>query len=539
MSGSLHALMRPRGGWSNEERAQFVRIERLLGDAGLAVEVEHGVSDEGDPWCVFCSLHTGDVMIHAARIGRRYVFDSMALPYPIEGASFFNCAERFFQEASLPMTPAHQRRGLMVHPSAMLASLFLTVILYAQATSKQHVATAEADADEPSDVPSALLLRLKQIAQAAAEFVTGQDGTTQHHGGAAAQGWGQAIPLGMAAALLAIAHELRLTGLVGDEEIALVPEDDERLIVLRPEAVVEAAMAELEAGALAEAQDPAADPAEHAAASDAAPVPANGEPVDPAFAAEVEQLALSGESGLLNLPNFAALDLPDTPVSNAEAAQVDAAQADGASADFPGKEESEAYFQTAAIELLSVIFNGVGATALSFGEGAAVIDGATGVLGSGSIEDLVVTGSEVVISSGESSAGAGADLPPAAESVVVTFDPVQPPTQSPGTPTEEPFDFADLVLDDLPSSYAGALLGAEDPLDLADASMDEIAARVFEFIAAAGDVKIQTEFGNLVIIDTDILAIDVATDLALETLRFADNSAIILVGHQADIDLLA
>ncbi len=251
MSASLVPLFQARTGWTNEERAQFARIERLLEDAGFAIDVEHGLSDEGEPWCVFCSRATGDVVIHVACIDGRFMFDSTALPRPIEGASFQRCAERFFEDASLPM-PLNERKGrVYLHPSALLASLFITILLYAHATSEQPLfATDPVDVDEEDDAlqtpEAALALRLKAIAQQVAEFAQAPD-TAQ----AAQQGYVNpalaAIPAGMALAVIAIAQDLAHAeesgAILGDEtSLALMPAPEgESQVALPPEPEVEAA----------------------------------------------------------------------------------------------------------------------------------------------------------------------------------------------------------------------------------------------------------------------------------------------------------
>jgi len=211
MTASLHRLFRPRDGWTNEERAKFLGIERLLADVGLAVDVEHGVSDEGDPWCVFCARATGDVVIHAACIDGRFMIDSPMLPRPIEGRSFDRCAERFFEDCRLPIAPGERRSGVMLHPSAMLASLFLTILLYAQAMSEQDlfgIEALDADGAGPGAAEGGLVLRLKALAQQVADYVSG-DGTQQpqqQQGGSGAAM--AAIPAGMALAAIAIAEDL-------------------------------------------------------------------------------------------------------------------------------------------------------------------------------------------------------------------------------------------------------------------------------------------------------------------------------------------
>ncbi|MGF1446370.1 MAG: hypothetical protein ACFBRM_09235 [Pikeienuella sp.] len=211
MTASLVPLFQARRGWTNDERAQFARIERMLQDAGFGIEVEHGVTEEGEPWCVFCAASTGDVIIHVACIDGRFMFDSTALPRPIEGASFQRCAERFFDDLALP-APLNQRRGqVYLHPSALLASLFITVLLYAQATTEQPLFVDEAvdvdDPDAPGAQPHPLALRIKSLAQQVADFFTGNETSAQGQQGYVNPAMA-AIPAGMALAAIAIAQDL-------------------------------------------------------------------------------------------------------------------------------------------------------------------------------------------------------------------------------------------------------------------------------------------------------------------------------------------
>lgn len=209
MPASLHALFRSRRGWSNAERAQFARIERLLAETGLAVDVEHGETDEGEPWCVFCARQTGDVIIHAACIDGRFLIDSPMLPRQIEGRSFERCAEQFFEDCRLPAALSDRRNRVMLHPSAMLASLFLTILLYAQASSETDLFGPGAEgaaAGEQGSLARALTLRLKALAGQFADYATGPE-TGQ---GQAGQGGASlaSIPAGMALAVIAIAEDL-------------------------------------------------------------------------------------------------------------------------------------------------------------------------------------------------------------------------------------------------------------------------------------------------------------------------------------------
>ena len=87
-------------GWRNDELAELYRVESSLIQAGLVVETESGLTDEGDPWFVFC-LADGQVAVHAARIDGVYLLDCPSLPVPLKGDSFSSIARAFV--ATLPI----------------------------------------------------------------------------------------------------------------------------------------------------------------------------------------------------------------------------------------------------------------------------------------------------------------------------------------------------------------------------------------------------------------------------------------------------
>ncbi|MEO1460301.1 MAG: hypothetical protein AAFV49_22440, partial [Pseudomonadota bacterium] len=147
MSATLLTFARRQAGWDNEERALIARLERLLMGAGLAVEVELGETDEGDPWAAFCNAHTGDVVVHIARLDGYYLVEAGVLGRAIEGRSLAHCSERFFAEAVLVAPERRQGAGLYLHPSAMLAGMLLSIMLYAQMYGpRPEVASEEEDA---------------------------------------------------------------------------------------------------------------------------------------------------------------------------------------------------------------------------------------------------------------------------------------------------------------------------------------------------------------------------------------------------------
>jgi hypothetical protein len=83
--------------WSKHELALFHRAVGLLWEAGLSVETDGGITDEGEPWFVFCDPDSSDVIAHFARIGGTYVICAPTINDTLTGRNFADLMERFLQ----------------------------------------------------------------------------------------------------------------------------------------------------------------------------------------------------------------------------------------------------------------------------------------------------------------------------------------------------------------------------------------------------------------------------------------------------------
>lgn len=122
--------------WSNQELANIYRVKKLLDAAGVPNTLERGITDEGDPWCIFCT-HGGEVFIHLCRVDNLYTLDSPNLRNPITGVDFADLIAEF-SAGALAKTPAAsrsrviqlQRNGkVFLHPSALLAALIWSIYI--------------------------------------------------------------------------------------------------------------------------------------------------------------------------------------------------------------------------------------------------------------------------------------------------------------------------------------------------------------------------------------------------------------------------
>jgi hypothetical protein len=92
----------------------------------MAIESERGVSDEGDPWFVFCHPD-GHVVVHIARIGGLYHLHCPALEGPLSGPSFDALLKAFV--GTIPAPRATGSGRVVAHPSALL-SLIVAAALF-------------------------------------------------------------------------------------------------------------------------------------------------------------------------------------------------------------------------------------------------------------------------------------------------------------------------------------------------------------------------------------------------------------------------
>jgi hypothetical protein len=128
----------PQGDWSNQELADLYRVEALLVQANIRISTGRGLTDEGDPWFVFCK-EDGDVFVHLARTEGSYLLDSPGLGEILHGSAFTVLIERFIQVAAakaippsniVTLRPRMARDSVVrLHPAVMLAALVWSLYL--------------------------------------------------------------------------------------------------------------------------------------------------------------------------------------------------------------------------------------------------------------------------------------------------------------------------------------------------------------------------------------------------------------------------
>lgn len=113
--------------WSPQDIAEFYRVELVLIQAGLRITSARGLSDEGDPWFVFCRAEDDEVIVHFARIDGSYVISSPAYCNNAVGRDFRSLVRGLIE--SHPMLQLRPRGdNLFLHPSALLVVLVATAL---------------------------------------------------------------------------------------------------------------------------------------------------------------------------------------------------------------------------------------------------------------------------------------------------------------------------------------------------------------------------------------------------------------------------
>ncbi|QDG74947.1 hypothetical protein [Labrenzia sp. PHM005] len=161
----------PDGDWTNQELADLYRVESLLIQAGIKMSTGRGVTDENDPWFVFCR-EDGDVFVHLARADGRYLLDSPGLSGLLEGPDFTTLIDRFVEQLAALRQPEDtgnvvsfrpkmlKDNTVYLHPSVLLAALIWT--LYLASDDIASATEAAGDMAEDMILPVDQLLKFDQ-----------------------------------------------------------------------------------------------------------------------------------------------------------------------------------------------------------------------------------------------------------------------------------------------------------------------------------------------------------------------------------------
>ena len=174
--------------WSQRELAEFYRVESALIQAGLGLETDRGLTDEGDPWFVFCRADTGEAFIHFARVDGKYIAIGSALDEMVEGRDFAALVQEILNGQAWVMAKARNRSNVFMHPSALLIAIVGAAFFHsgeakaaetashAQHEAKRHIlpiiiggdkAPPALDANEAAAIVTSVLIEWGRLAPSA------------------------------------------------------------------------------------------------------------------------------------------------------------------------------------------------------------------------------------------------------------------------------------------------------------------------------------------------------------------------------------
>jgi hypothetical protein len=108
--------------WSQQELAEFYRVESALIRAGVRVGTDRGLSDENEPWFVFYRSDDGEVVIHFARIDGEYMIAGPAYEEIARGFDFTALVRNLVARHPL-IRKTDNGSNLSIHPAALLVAV--------------------------------------------------------------------------------------------------------------------------------------------------------------------------------------------------------------------------------------------------------------------------------------------------------------------------------------------------------------------------------------------------------------------------------
>ena len=121
---STKANLIPRSGlasdWSLMELSIFDQAKRSLKSQGVDIEIDWGLTDEGDPWLIFCYGEAAELLCHFARIDNEYI---ACVPFRGRGLTseiLSDLVADVFPLLHIPATPAMQGRSRASGGDALL-----------------------------------------------------------------------------------------------------------------------------------------------------------------------------------------------------------------------------------------------------------------------------------------------------------------------------------------------------------------------------------------------------------------------------------
>src|SRR5262249_15039374 len=154
---AINRLLQRSWDWLPREIAEFYRVEAALLQAGLRIDTGRGLSDDGDPWFVFCRHDDGEVIIHIARIDGEYVLVSPCYDGIARGRDISSMVRDLVSRHPLVHVPQSKSKpgsNVFLHPAVLLIAVVATAF-FKQSEARAAAADSDGgDAANPRSMPA-------------------------------------------------------------------------------------------------------------------------------------------------------------------------------------------------------------------------------------------------------------------------------------------------------------------------------------------------------------------------------------------------
>lgn len=113
------------GYWTNQEKAELFRLAEETAAQGSGIETASGVSDNGDPWFIVYEATTGDVLVHVARIGGKFVVHDMSGDLLLEGDDLRRLVNRASGAEASDLANGNYNNVVVLAALALVVDFFL------------------------------------------------------------------------------------------------------------------------------------------------------------------------------------------------------------------------------------------------------------------------------------------------------------------------------------------------------------------------------------------------------------------------------
>lgn len=142
--------------WSQQELAEFYRVESALIRAGIRVGTDRGMSDENEPWFIFFRSDDGEVVLHFARIDGEYLIAGPAYEEIARGFDFSTLVRNMVARHPL-IRRSDSGSNLSIHPAALLVAVVGTAFFKTgEARAAETGATNAQSGHAPAGRPALL-----------------------------------------------------------------------------------------------------------------------------------------------------------------------------------------------------------------------------------------------------------------------------------------------------------------------------------------------------------------------------------------------